>query len=154
MTALDSKHEDKCDDWITNLSVTQRRELLFSEFKRKSRIRALFKDCPVPDMTEMLDRFTAVLDERVQEENEKAAKEAELQEHAKSILDDMAKKGIDIDKLKEIQQGANAFGGSKAKYLKDGVTWTGQGRRPQPFKGLSDLELEKHRVPVSRHDEK
>lgn len=154
MNRLNSNKVEQCDECIQNLTVTQRRELVFSEFKRKSKIRIIFKDCPVSDMSEMLDRFKAVLEERIQEEEEKAAREAFLKKEAESILTDMAKKGIDVELLREIQQGSSSATSAKVKYIKDGITWTGQGRRPAPFKGLSDYELEKYRKSSSGSDDK
>lgn len=147
MNGLSPNKAEQSDECIMNLTVTQRRELVLSEFKRKSRIRIIFKDCPVSDMTEMLERFKSVLDERIAEEEEKAAREAELKKDAESILIEMAEKGIDVDLLREVQQGQSSTspGTAKVKYVKDGATWSGQGRRPAPFKGLSDYELERYR---------
>lgn len=145
MNGLTAEKPEQSDECIKNLSVTQRRDLVFSEFKRKSKIRIIFKDCPISDMAEMLERFKAVLDERIAEEEEKAARDAELKKEAENILSEMALKGINVELLKEVQLGYSGSAVAKAKYVKDGITWTGQGRRPAPFKGLSDYELEKYR---------
>ncbi|HDR2008108.1 TPA: DNA-binding protein, partial [Escherichia coli] len=37
-----------------------------------------------------------------------------------------------------------------AKYSKDGVSWSGQGRRPDAFKGLGAVELERYRIPQKK----
>jgi hypothetical protein len=34
---------------------------------------------------------------------------------------------------------------AKAVFVKDGIGWSGKGRMPQPFKGLSKDELEQYR---------
>ena len=154
MNGLTPNKAEQCDECIRNLTVAQRRELVFSELKRKRKIRIIFKDCPVSDMAEMLERFKSVLDERIAEEEEKAAKDAELKKEAENILSEMAQKGIDVELLKELQQqqGSSGTAASKVKYVKDGTTWTGQGRRPAPFKGLSDYELEKYRKTPKSED--
>lgn len=155
MTGLNSNKDVQCDECIRNLTISQRRELVFSELKRKSKIRIIFKDCPVSDMSEMLERFRSVLNERIQEEEEKAEREALLKKDAQHILSEMAEKGIDVDLLREVQQqGSSTDSSSKVKYVKDGSTWTGKGRRPPPFKGLSDYELEKYRKSSSNQDDK
>lgn len=144
--------EEVTEGCVSNLSVHQRRELILSEFKRKSRVRTIFRDLSVEELAEILERVQDVLAERVQEEKERAEKEAVIMEKAVSILKDMEAKGVDIKTLKEIQEQRESTSGSKVRYVKDGATWTGQGRRPAPFKGLSDLELEKYRKPVNQDE--
>lgn len=152
MDGLTPKKADQCDEYIKNLTVAQRRDLVFSELKRKSKIRIIFKDCPISDMADMLERFKSIFDERIAEEEKKAAKDAEIRKEAESILTEMEKKGINVELLKELQQQQSSSGNavSKVKYVKDGTTWTGQGRRPAPFKGLSDYELERYRKSEDR----
>lgn len=132
-----------------NLSSSQRRDLVFSELKRKSRLRVIFKDCPFSEMEEIFERFKAVLDERRQEEQERDARDVRLAKEAQSILGKMAEKGIDIDVLTDLHEKGVGGLNTKVKYIKDGVTWSGKGRRPQPFKGLSDYELERYRKPLA-----
>ncbi|MFC6674034.1 hypothetical protein [Marinobacterium aestuariivivens] len=151
-----SIQDDKCEDCIRNLNVNQRRDLVVSELKRKSKIRAIFKDCPVSELSSILERMQAVFEERIQEDEEKAAREAVLMEKAQSVFQVMAEKGIDIETLREIQKQQDTTSAihPKVKYIKDGVPWSGQGRRPAPFKGLSDFDLEKYRKVPQKIDEK
>lgn len=137
---------------IGNLTVHQRRELILSELKRKSRVRTIFRDLSVEELTDILERVKDVLAERVEEEKERAEREAAIKERAVSILKEMEATGVDIKTLKEIQERLESAGGSKVRYVKDGATWSGQGRRPAAFKGLTDLELEKYRKPVSQDE--
>ena len=153
MTNESSSHEqnenDACEGCVENLALNHKRELIVAEFKRKHKVRAIFRDFPVDELSEIVDRLKGVLDERVKEEEERKAKEAEKQARARSILQDMESQGIDFQVLQEVRDQQNqqrSGGSSKTKYIKDGVSWTGHGRRPAPFKGLSDFELEKHRV--------
>ena len=145
-------HDEATDSCVSNLAIHQRRELILSEFKRKSRVRTIFRDLSVEELTEILERVQDVLAERIQEEKERAEREAAIKEKAVSILKEMEEKGVDIKTLKEIQGQRDSTSGSKVRYVKDGATWTGQGRRPAAFKGLSDLELEKYRKPVNQDE--
>lgn len=153
MTDERSSHKenenDACEGCVENLSLNRKRELIVAEFKRKHKVRSIFRDFPVDELSEIVDRLKGVLDERIKEEAEREAKEAEKQARARLILQDMENQGIDFEVLQQVrdqQSQHHAGGSSKTKYIKDGVSWTGQGRRPAPFKGLSDFELEKHRV--------
>lgn len=139
------KLNEQCEQCARKSTVAHRRELVFSELKRKSKIRIIFKDFPVADMAEILERFKSVLNERITEEEERIANDSELKKSAENILSEMAERGIDVELLKELQQQRGYFASSRVRYVKDGATWTGLGRRPAPFKGLSDYELEKYR---------
>lgn len=147
-----SGQEELTEGSVSNLTVHQRRKLILSELKRKSRVRTIFRDLSVEELTEILERVQDVLAERIQEEKERAEREAAIKEKAVSILKEMEEKGVDIKTLKEIQDQRDSTSGSKVRYVKDGATWTGQGRRPAAFKGLSDLELEKYRKPANQDE--
>ncbi|MCB5162611.1 H-NS family nucleoid-associated regulatory protein [Marinomonas algarum] len=135
------------ENFASNLTVTQRREICFSELKRRSRIRTLFKDYPIEEMREMIDRLEAVLEEKIKEEEMLLIKKAEAIKEAEAIIREMEKKGIDIRDIEQAikRKTDNQVSEETAKYVKDGKRWGGRGRRPAEFRGLSDYELEKHR---------
>jgi DNA-binding protein H-NS len=145
MNDVMTENADTHDDYSNNFSVSKRRELIFSEFKRRNKLRVIFKDCPVGDMSEMLERFEAIHKERLEEERLKNKEEYNLQIEAEKILKNMEEQGIDLGFLKDIKEKMSRSEIAKVKYVKGGVTWSGQGRRPAPFKGLSDIELERFR---------
>lgn len=128
---------------ISTLSVHQRRELILAEFKRKSRVRTIFRDVPIHEFRDIVSRLTDLLDERVREEEERAVADEARRAIAMTALKDLQEQGIDFNMLKEVQEQSSP--GAQARYVKDGVPWTGQGRRPAPFKGLSALQLERFR---------
>lgn len=146
METVVTKLTDECEKYIKLMTANQRREVVLSELKRKNKIKTLFKDCSVAEMSDIIERLQSFLEEKKIEENERFAREDELRKEAQAILDEMMQKGINVELLKDLQQQAEQNStGSKVKYVKDGLTWSGQGRRPTPFKGLSDYELEKYR---------
>lgn len=56
--------------------------------------------------------------------------------------------GVDISLLNEMFTSKSEP--DNAKYSKDGVSWSGQGRRPDAFKGLGAVELERYRIPQKK----
>jgi DNA-binding protein H-NS len=154
MNSLKSNNKSdkhKAVSTIDGITLNQRRELVFSELKRKNKIRTIFKDCDVSEIKEIFERFKAVYEERLEEEALKKKKDEELKKEAQSILNEMEEKGINVELLRELQmkQNPSSVPAAKVKYIKDGATWSGQGRRPLAFKGLSDFELEKYRKTTS-----
>ncbi|AYM89021.1 MAG: DNA-binding protein [Rheinheimera sp.] len=144
------KSNNKSDKQIKNvdgLTTNQRRDVVLSELKRKSKIRTIFKDCEASEIKEILDRIESVFEEKYAEETLKKQNHEKMQERAQSILSEMEEKGIDMELLQELQFKKDSLSvpPPKVKYMKDGASWSGLGRRPTPFKGLSDYELEKYR---------
>ena len=86
MTDERSSHKenenDACEGCVENLSLNRKRELIVAEFKRKHKVRSIFRDFPVDELSEIVDRLKGVLDERIKEEAEREAKEAEKQARA------------------------------------------------------------------------
>ncbi|MCV5901601.1 H-NS histone family protein, partial [Escherichia coli] len=78
---------------------------------------------------------------REEEEKEKRAQ-------AERIMSDMESCGVDIGLLNEMFTSRSEP--DNAKYSKDGVSWSGQGRRPDAFKGLGAVELERYRIPQKK----
>lgn len=129
---------------VSVLTANERRDLIIAELKRKSRIRTLLRGLPVDDVKDIITRMKDVLvelenDYRKREEDEKS-KRAE----AERILNDMESCGVGLNLLSEVLM--NKSDNESARYLKDGVTWTGQGRRPDVFKGLGQIDLERWRI--------
>lgn len=67
---------------------------------------------------------------------------------AERIMSDMESCGVDIGLLNEMFTSKSEP--DNAKYSKDGVSWSGQGRRPDAFKGLGAVELERYRIPQKK----
>lgn len=132
---------EACMDSISNLSLARRKEIVISELKRIVRMRTIFKDLSVAELDEIYERFGSYIDERKQEEEEEKIKLAALKVKAKAIFEEMRVKGVDIETLNEIHEEMQSPP-LPPKYKKDGATWTGQGRRPAPFKDLTPEELE------------
>lgn len=148
MTSLEfNKDSDKQTKSVDGLTVNDRRDVVLSELKRKSKIRTIFKECPSSEMEEMLVRLKSVYEEKLAEEALHKEKQEKLQRKAQNILMEMEEQGIDVELLREMQLKQHSLTAElpKVKYIKDGATWSGLGRRPTPFKGLSDFELEKYR---------
>ncbi|EGA8339571.1 H-NS family nucleoid-associated regulatory protein [Edwardsiella piscicida] len=129
---------------ISQLSVGERRELVIAELKRKHRIRTLFKGLPVSEVREIIERMQGVCDELEVECKRREEDEKERRSRAEKIMNDMISSGVDIEFLSEVFTSKSE--GSNAKYVKDGITWSGYGRRPEAFKGLTDIELERFRI--------
>ncbi|HFZ8522884.1 H-NS family histone-like protein [Aeromonas caviae] len=130
------------------LSASERREIVISELKRKSRVLLLMRGLPLHEFREIIDRLEAVyvemeIDHKNREEHDRI-KRAE----AEKILSDMSARGVDIDYLNEVVISKSEP--DNVKYIKDGVPWSGQGRRPDVFKGLGLAELERYRVPIKK----
>lgn len=148
MTNENSITDELFDDNANNLTVHQRRDLVLSVLKRKSRVRTIFADVSVEELKEILERLEGVLEEKIVEDKERAEKDAARIEKSISILREMEELGVDIETLKKVKsQQELTRSGAKVKYVKDGSSWSGQGRRPAAFKGLSDIELEQYRKP-------
>jgi DNA-binding protein H-NS len=116
------------------LSASERREVVISELKRKSRVLLLMRGLPLHEFREIINRPEAVyveleIDHKNREEHDRI-KRAE----AEKILSDMSARGVDIDYLNEVVISKSEP--DNVKYIKDGVPWSGQGRRPDVFKGL------------------
>ena len=129
---------------LINLSASERREFVISELKRKNRVIILMKGLPLHEFREIIERLEAVYLELESEQKSRDELEKIRRAEAEKIIDDMNARDVDIQYLNEI-----IFGKSEpdnAKYIKDGVPWSGQGRRPDVFKGLGAVELGKVRI--------
>lgn len=134
------------------LNLQQLRNLVITELKRKSRVRLLLRDCSSDEISDMGDRLLAIAEERRSEER---AAELHLESIKTSVgeLQESLKANPGLSKrLAEAFTDVNGEGMEKAaaKYFRDGVYWSGRGRRPKKFVGLSKLELEKYRIPNSQ----
>lgn len=127
------------------MPLSKKRELIFSEFRRKHRITNLFRECPFDELKDMVDRFQQVYEERLKLEKEKEAERRIKEEKVRAILKQMEEEGVEFDALAKIREQLLVESG-RYKFVKDGALWTGQGRRPAPFKGLSPAELEHFRI--------
>ena len=129
---------------LINLSASERRELVISELKRKNRVIILMKGLPLHEFREIIERLEAVYLELESEQKSRDELEKIRRAEAEKIIDDMNARGVDIQYLNEIIVGKSES--DNAKYIKDGVPWSGQGRRPDVFKGLGAVELGKVRI--------
>lgn len=127
------------------LTAAERRELIIAELKRKSRIRTLLRGLPLGEVRDIIDRMKGVLNEFEDEYQKREEEEKERRIQAEKIMSQMETCGVDIQLLNEMF--TNKSEPDNAKYSKDGVTWSGQGRRPDAFKGLGAVELERYRIP-------
>lgn len=132
-------------DSTGNLSVARRKEIVVSELRRIVRMRTILKDLSVSELDEIYERFGSYIDERKEEEEEEKEKMAALKIKAKAIFEEMRLKGVDIETLNEIHEELQSPP-LPPKYKKDGATWTGQGRRPAPFKDLTAEQLERYLI--------
>ncbi|NHB63600.1 H-NS family histone-like protein [Photorhabdus sp. RW14-46] len=130
---------------LSTLSAAERRELIIAELKRKSRIRTLLRGLPLDEVREIIDRMKGVLIELEEEYRKREEEEREKRAQAERIMSDMESCGVDISLLNEMFSSKSEP--DNAKYSKDGVFWSGQGRRPDVFKGLGAVELERYRIP-------
>lgn len=129
-----------------NLSASERRELVISELKRKHRVLILMRGIPLHEFREIIERLEAVYSELESDQKNRDELDKIRRAEAETIIIDMYARGVDIQYLNEIIFGKSES--DNAKYIKDGVPWSGQGRRPDVFKGLGAVELERYRVPV------
>lgn len=132
-------------DSTGNLSVARRKEIVVSELRRIVRMRTILKDLSVSELDEIYERFGSYIAERKEEEKEEKEKMAALKVKAKAIFEEMRLKGVDIETLNEIHEELQSPP-LPPKYKKDGATWTGQGRRPAPFKDLTAEQLERYLI--------
>ena len=139
-----SKEEQKNE--LINLSASERRELVISELKRKHRVLILMRGIPLHEFREIIERLEAVYSELESDQKNRDELDKIRRAEAEKIIIDMNARGVDIQYLNEIIVGKSES--DNAKYIKDGVPWSGQGRRPDVFKGLGAVELERYRVPV------
>ena len=131
---------------LINLSASERRELVISELKRKHRVLILMRGIPLHEFREIIERLEAVYSELESDQKNRDELDKIRRAEAEKIIIDMNARGVDIQYLNEIIFGKSES--DNAKYIKDGVPWSGQGRRPDVFKGLGAVELERYRVPV------
>ncbi|EOW9487327.1 H-NS family nucleoid-associated regulatory protein [Vibrio cholerae] len=89
-----------------------------------------------------------VLNELEEEYKKREEEEKEKRAQAERIMSDMESCGVDINLLNEMYTSKSEP--DNAKYSKDGVSWSGQGRRPDAFKGLGHVELERFRIPQKK----
>lgn len=138
--------ELKSEAW-SGFTMSQRRFFIVPEFKRKSRVRTIFRDVSARELEEILGRIQEVLAEKKAEEAKRDEEDSQRMERASKILKEMDEQGVDLNILQELmaQPPENTSSGAKVRYIKDGVPWSGMGRRPEAFKGLSDLDLERFR---------
>ena len=129
-----------------NLSAAERGELVISELKRNHRAQILRRGIPLHEFREIIERLEAVYSERESEQKNGDELDKIRRAEAEKIIIDMNARGVDIQYLNEIIVGKSES--DNAKYIKDGVPWSGQGRRPDVYKGLGAVELERYRVPV------
>jgi DNA-binding protein H-NS len=101
---------------------------------------------PLHEFREIIDRLEAVYSELESDQKNRDELDKIRRAEAEKIIIDMNARGVDIQYLNEIIVGKSES--DNAKYIKDGVPWSGQGRRPDVFKGLGAVELERYRVPV------
>ena len=135
--------QKKC---LINLSASERREVVISELKRKNRVLILMRGLPLNEFREIISRLEAVYSELELEQKNKEELERTRRIEAEKIISDMNARGVDIEYLNEIIVGKSEL--DNARYIKDGVPWSGQGHRPEVFKGLGAVELERYRVPA------
>jgi DNA-binding protein H-NS len=138
----------KDQEELSTLSAAERRELIIAELKRKSRIRTLLRGLPLDEVREIIDRMKGVLNELEEEYKKREEEEKEKRSHAERIMSDMESCGVDLSLLNEMFTSKSEP--DNAKYSKDGVPWSGQGRRPEAFKGLGAVELERYRIPKKK----
>ncbi|HGE8242369.1 DNA-binding protein [Aeromonas veronii] len=131
---------------LINLSASERRELVISELKRKHRVLILMRGIPLHEFREIIERLEAVYSELESDQKNRDELDKIRRAEAEKIIIDMNARGVDIQYLNEVIVGKSES--DNAKYIKDGVPWSGQGRRPDVFKGLGAVELERYRVPV------
>ena len=131
---------------LINLSASERRELVISELKRKHRVLILMRGIPLHEFREIIERLEAVYSELESDQKNRDELDKIRRAEAEKIIIDMNARGVDIQYLNEIIVGKSES--DNAKYIKDGVPWSGQGRRPGVFIGLGAVELERYRVPV------
>ena len=129
---------------LINLSASERRELVISELKRKHRVLILMRGIPLHEFREIIDRLEAVYSELESDQKNRDELDKIRRAEAEKIIIDMNARGVDIQYLNEIIVGKSES--DNAKYIKDGVPWSGQGRRPDGFKGLGAVELGKVRI--------
>lgn len=129
---------------LINLSASERRELVISELKRKHRVLILMRGIPLHEFREIIDRLEAVYSELESDQKNRDELDKIRRAEAEKIIIDMNARGVDIQYLNEIIVGKSES--DNAKYIKDGVPWSGQGRRPDVFKGLGAVELGKVRT--------
>ncbi|MBJ7592923.1 DNA-binding protein [Aeromonas veronii] len=129
---------------LINLSASERRELVISELKRKHRVLILMRGIPLHEFREIIDRLEAVYSELESDQKNRDELDKIRRAEAEKIIIDMNARGVDIQYLNEIIVGKSES--DNAKYIKDGVPWSGQGRRPDVFKGLGAVELGKVRI--------
>ena len=110
---------------LANLPARERRNFILSELQRKSRIKVIFSGVEVKELRSLVDRLNQVIDEMEQEESDDLLCESEKEklQRTTSMLKDL-----------------------NIKYFKDGKSWSGKGRRPPEFKGLSLPALQNYRV--------
>ncbi|MDL4241383.1 DNA-binding protein [Salmonella enterica] len=135
-------------DEFSTLSAAERREVIIAELKRKSRIRTLLRGLPLDEVRGIIDRMTGVLNELEGEYKKREEDEKEKRAQAERIMNDMESCGVDIGLLNEMFTSKSEP--DNAKYSKDGVSWSGQGRRPDAFKGLGGVELARSRYPQKK----
>jgi len=106
------------------------------------------KGLPLHELREIIDRLEGVYVELEVDYKNREELDRRRRAEAEKIIKDMDARGVDIEYLKGIIISKSEP--DNVKYIKDGVPWSGQGRRPDVFRGLELVELERYRVPAKK----
>lgn len=120
------------------LPASTRRELVLSELKRKNSIRTLFRNVPPDEIGAIIERLQGVREEVMMAQR---AEKPQRDKYHKELLSQAIKGGLEPKQIEAL-----LLKRESSQYYKDGRFWSGKGRRPVPFSGLSLKELESYRV--------
>ncbi|WP_174889227.1 H-NS family nucleoid-associated regulatory protein [Candidatus Williamhamiltonella defendens] len=107
-------------------------------------LRAQARECSLETLEEMLEKLTAVVNERKQEENKAKKEEEEYKRKIEKMKAILVEEGIDLHELLQISASdkvtaktKRAIRPAKYQYIDEKgekKTWTGQGRTPALIK--------------------
>lgn len=117
--------------------------------KRKNKIKYVCQDLTLIELKNVISRLQELYDERAEEESKNAELRNEQSRLTMGKLSELLDEGIELDFIEQMiaeKKDNSTNDESQTIYEKDGVGWSGRGRRPKVFQGLSPAELEQFRI--------
>lgn len=113
----------------------------------KHKVRTVLASADLKTLERIQANLTGILDVLIEEQKKKIQLQLEQEASIKSMLAELTAKGISKESiLSVIGVPVPVEEKPKAKYVKDGVEWSGRGKPPKVFTGLSKEELSAYQV--------
>lgn len=155
--------------------LSEHKELVLSALRRKRYLDLLLREAKANDVEAIIDRLSQILQEKVEKEQAYTEKRAA---DVKALRDQLSKAGeglvrqldsvIDehgdfVDTTQLLELASDTFANDllpdnslvhKPRYFRLGKIWSGKGRRPFEFVGLTQDAIQRCRVPRALKDAK